>query len=253
MILMKKAYVKVKTPSAKTILKRPYIAVTIIGAAVCAILLSLAISPAENENIQEENLSSVLQTTENVPEPTVVPPIEFPEVTHQNETELPNEPEIRAVEPLEEEVNEEAVSVGLFGNSGKISMVKPCENEILKDYSGTKPVKSKTLGDWRVHTGIDIKAESGAPVKAAADGEVVRAEKDNLTGYTVSIDHGNGVISTVYNLAEEGLASLGQKVSQGDTIGRAGNSAAVELLDDPHIHFEVTKDGAYVDPKEYIN
>ncbi len=60
MILMKKAYVKVKTPSAKTILKRPYIAATIIGAAVCAIILSLTISP-EQENTQEESLSSVLE------------------------------------------------------------------------------------------------------------------------------------------------------------------------------------------------
>lgn len=253
MILMKKAYVKVKTPSAKTILKRPYIAATIIGAAVCAIILSLTISPVENENVQEESLSSVSEQAETIPEPTVIPPIEFPETSHESETELPNEPEIRAVEPTEEEINEEAVSVGLFGNGGKIAMTKPCENEIIKDYSGTKPVKSKTMGDWRVHSGIDIKAESGAVVKAPADGEVVRAEKDSLTGYTVSIDHGNGVISTVYNLAEEDLATLGQKVNKGDAIGKAGNSAAVELLDDPHIHFEVKKDGAFVDPKEYFN
>lgn len=252
MILMKKAYVKVKTPSAKTILKRPYIAATIIGAAVCAIILSLTISPAQ-ENIQEESLSSVLEQTETVPEPTVIPPMEFPEVNKESETELPNEPEIRAVEPNEEEMTDESVSVGLFGNGGKLTMMKPCENEILKDYSGTKPVKSKTMGDWRVHSGIDIKAESGALIKAPADGEIVRAEKDNLTGYTVSIDHGDGIISTIYNLAEEGLASLGQKVKKGDAIGKAGNSAAIELLDDPHIHFEVTKNGEFIDPKEYIN
>ncbi len=247
---MRKAYVKVKTPSAKTILKRPYIAATVIGAAVCAIILSLAISPAEN--VKEQELSSLSNKTEIAPEPTEIPPLEFPEVTHDSETDMPKEPEIRVVEPEEEHSEEDSVSVGLFGASKEIIMIKPCDNGILKDYSGTKPVKSKTMGDWRVHTGIDIKADSGADVKAAADGEVVRAEKDNLTGYTVSIDHGNGVVSTVYNLAEEGIVSLGQKVTKGDVIGKAGNTATVELLDNAHIHFEVTKDGKFVDPKEYI-
>ena len=246
---MRKAYVKVKTPSAKTVLKRPYIAATIIGAAVCAIILSLVITPFDES---KEEFTSLPKETDIAPLPTEIPPLEFPEVTKGNETELPTEPEIQAVEPEEKPETEETVSVGLFGKGKEISMMKPCGNAILKDYSGTKPVKSKTMGDWRVHTGIDIKADVGESVKAAADGEIIRAEKDNLTGYTVSIDHGDGVISTVYNLSEEGLAIVGQKVTKGDVIGKAGSTAAVELLDDHHIHFEVTKNGKFVNPKEYI-
>ena len=108
------------------------------------------------------------------------------------------------------------------------------------------------MGDWRVHTGIDLKAEQGQKVVAPADGEIIRADKDSLTGYTVSIDHGDGVVSTIYNLEGIDGATKGQSVIKGDVIGSVGNSASSELLEEPHIHFEVKVNGEYVNPSEFL-
>lgn len=248
---MKKAYVKVKTPSAKTVLKRPYIAATIIGAAVCAIVLSVTIKPLSDVNKTEENV--VFSTENDAASQTKETPIELPYESGKNEAEVPEREEVFAVEP-EEDVKEEtaeSVSVGLLAKE-QISLKKPVDDKIVKDFSYGKPVKSKTMDDWRVHNGIDILAKSGTLVLACADGEVVQAQNNSLTGFTISIEHPDGVISTVYNLLDIDSVTIGQKVKQGDVIGKAGSSAKIEMLDEAHVHFEVTKDGKFVDPKEYF-
>lgn len=254
---MKKAYVKVKSKSATSILKRPYIAATIIGAAICAIALSFVVKPPETDKTEK---GTTLSAASSVPEAEAskapAPPKETPqkqapaEVTAPARQEVtnPDTNEVAAVVPEEDA----SVSVGLFGKTADVKFVKPVDAEIIKAYSGTKPVKSKTLGDWRIHSGIDIKAEKGTEVKAPADGKVISAAKDGLTGYTISIDHGNGIISTVYNLESTDKVTEGQEVKAGDVIGTAGTSAASELLDDPHIHFEVTVSGEFVNPEEYL-
>lgn len=258
---MKKVYVKAKTPSVKTMLKRPYIAATIIGVAICAITLSNLIDDASVDTQKDATLSTTMQTEEilQTAEKTSVPQKEIPsapqtEVTapdrqtpERTETDVPGTQEISASEQ-----EAEGISVGLFKAPEKVQFIKPVEGEILNAYSGTKPVKSKTLGDWRLHTGIDIRAEKGSTVKAAADGVVCVAKKDSLTGYTISIDHGNGVISTVYNLENAETVQEGQEVKQGDPIGTVGNSATVELSEDSHAHFEVKIQGTFVDPTEYF-
>ena len=262
---MKKAYVKVKNNSAKSILKRPYIAAPIIGASLCAIVLSLGVPGADTKPEQQE-----LAVTTSEPKPETeetvfaVPEKEAEEKTEdapkeevfvpnktevtmpgENELSLPSQSEISASE-------ETAVSVGLFSGGGNIQLLKPVEGAVLNAYSDGKPVKSNTMGDWRVHTGIDLKAEQGQQVIAPADGKIIRAEKDSLTGYTVSIDHGEGVVSTIYNL--EGIDKVieGQSVKQGDVIGSVGNSASSELLEEPHIHFELKVNGEYVNPGDFL-
>lgn len=246
---MKKAYVKVKDNSVKSILKRPYIAATIIGAALCAIVLSMAMPP---EPVQEETQTQLAapekseQEQENLPEPA--PTQAPPEPVSKPEVITPTSPEVTVPKQNETAV-EETVSVGLFGKPKEIRMTKPVQGELLKAYSAGKPVKSKTMGDWRVHNGIDIRAEQGEEVLAPADGEIILATMDGLTGATISIDHGNETISTVYNLETAEKVAVGQKVKAGDTIGTAGNTAKNELLEDPHIHFEVQVKGEYVNPE----
>ncbi len=247
---MKKAYAKVKDNSVKSILKRPYIAVTILGASLCAIILSMSMSqePLKEPN-PEEQVMQVEVTA--APLPQTIPEKETEPV--KEEVASPRTNEVSAPKP-EEVTQPDTVSVAANTvPDKKLIMQKPVDGVVLKPYSNGKPVKNETMGDWRLHTGVDIEAAQGTEVKAVADGSVTCAEKDTLTGYTVTIDHGNGVLSTVYNLENIKDLKEGQNVKKGDKIGTAGASATLEMLDEPHIHFEVKENGKYINPETYLN
>ena len=242
---MKKAYAKVKEPNAKSILKRPYIAAAIIGASLCAIILSVSLPQKEKEPVKVKPEEVVQIETPEV----MIPEKAEPQQPATKEVELPAKTD-EVLKPEKTETETETAAV-FAKTEEKIAMQKPLDGMILKPYSNGKPVKNETMGDWRLHTGIDIAGERGQEVKAPADGKVVRAEKDSLTGYTISIDHGNGMISTIYNLEGTSGVKVGQTVKKGDKIGNVGESAAIEMLEDPHIHFEVKVNGEFQSPENF--
>ncbi|SNT16071.1 Septal ring factor EnvC, activator of murein hydrolases AmiA and AmiB [Anaerovirgula multivorans] len=100
----------------------------------------------------------------------------------------------------------------------------------------------------RMHTGIDIPAPSGTPVVAATQGTVVSSATIGSYGRTIIIDHGGGVL-TLYAHNSRLLVSVGDKVSRGQKIAEIGSTGAST---GPHLHFEVRKDGKYVDPTPYV-
>ena len=114
------------------------------------------------------------------------------------------------------------------------------------------PIYSKTLDQYMTHPGIDIAAALSTKVKAIAAGTVTKVAEDDRYGMTVEITHGNGIVSIYSNLADKGLAEEGDAVSQGDVIGAVGETALFETLEESHLHLEMTRDSAYVDPTEYI-
>jgi len=133
-----------------------------------------------------------------------------------------------------------------------VNFAMPVAGEITFDYAMDRLVYSKTLEDWRTHSGIDIAAPRGTVVVAAADGFVSEIKNDPRFGATVILKHDNG-LSTVYsNLASTDVVTPNQKVKQGDVIGAVGNTALFESAEQPHLHFEVLKDNTPVDPKEYL-
>lgn len=108
---------------------------------------------------------------------------------------------------------------------------------------------SSYYGDGRNHKGVDLCANRGVPIYAAASGTVSYAGWRNDYGYNVIIDHGNG-LQTRYAHASALYVSKGTKVSQGDVIaavGTTGNSSG------NHLHFEVIVNGTRVNPAPYIN
>jgi len=100
----------------------------------------------------------------------------------------------------------------------------------------------------KMHTGIDIPAPSGVAVKAAGDGTIQFAATLGSYGKCVIIDHG-GKIATLYAHNSSLLVKEGQKVKKGDTISKVGSTG---MSTGPHLHFEVRKDGTYVDPIPYV-
>lgn len=127
----------------------------------------------------------------------------------------------------------------------------PCGQAVLKEYS-QKAVYSKTMGDWRAHTGIDYKAEKGTEIKSTWDGVVSKTYKDSLWGYTVEITHDGNITSVYKNLDEKIYVKKGDNVKSGQAIGKVGESAAVEKRDEPHLHFEIWAEGEPINPESYV-
>jgi murein DD-endopeptidase MepM/ murein hydrolase activator NlpD len=107
-----------------------------------------------------------------------------------------------------------------------------------------------TGGHWSsgIHTGLDFAGPTGTPIMAAASGKVVAAGYAGPYGNQITIDHGDGYQTTYSHLSRIG-ASVGQKVSTGDQIGRRGSTGNSTGA---HLHFEVTKDGKFVDPETWL-
>lgn len=135
-------------------------------------------------------------------------------------------------------------------NSKNFSM--PVFGEISFEYAQDKLVYSKTLNEWRSHSGIDIKADRGTPVKVVADGVVSEIKNDPRLGVTIIVDHLNGIKTVYANLANGDMVSPNQKVKQGEVIGAVGNTASFEAAEPPHLHFEVLKNNKNVDPSDYL-
>ena len=111
---------------------------------------------------------------------------------------------------------------------------------------------NETTRDWRVHNGVDISAEEGAEVCAAADGVVYTTYKDDHLGRTVVIRHDGGYTTQYSSLAEDLQVSAGDSVKLGQVIGCVGSTALIESAIGPHVHFSVTYRDTSMDPAEFL-
>ena len=134
----------------------------------------------------------------------------------------------------------------------ELSFAYPVEGEILRNYAMEELIYSETLDEWTVHQGIDIKADRTTVVKAAEAGTVVAIKNDPRYGLTVIIEHEDGFKTVYSNLLTTEFVVEDEKVEKGQSIGTVGNSAVFEIADEPHLHFEMIKNGEYVDPKLYL-
>lgn len=104
------------------------------------------------------------------------------------------------------------------------------------------------FGTKKLHTGVDIPAPSGASIVAATDGVVQHSGGLGGYGNAVIIDHGDG-IATLYAHNSSLLVSEGATVTRGQVIAKAGSTG---YSTGPHLHFEVRKNGSYIDPTPWI-
>lgn len=134
------------------------------------------------------------------------------------------------------------------------SFAMPVEGVVFKLHDPDHAVYSLTMGDYRIHSGIDIEAALGNDVVACAYGTVKSIYTDPFEGKCVVIDHGNGVMSYYKNLSEDIADGIkeGVSVNQGQSLGTIGETASIEIADSPHLHFEITVDNEKIDPLQYL-
>lgn len=171
-----------------------------------------------------------------------------------NEVELTiNEKTTKALEKIQiddlevaKENTVEKLNIDTTESIADINGIKVATLPVTGTISSRYGVSSKIRVS--THTGLDIAATTGTPIKVVADGTVAFAAYSGSYGYLVKVDHGNGV-ETWYGHTRKILVKEGQEVKAGDTIalvGSTGNSTG------PHLHFEVRINGEHVNPQKYL-
>ena len=134
----------------------------------------------------------------------------------------------------------------------KLQTVSPVEGQVISVYAVDNLTYNATTRDWRTHNGVDIAAEEGSVVRAAADGTVYTVYEDDTMGMTVVIRHVDGYVTTYASLAEDVAVAPGDSVKAGQKIGCAGTSAMMENAIGSHVHFSVTCNDKSVDPSQFL-
>ena len=198
------------------------------------------------EKEQETNVNTVTTDSNDSTTSTILNEVEENTVStsiSSNETKdeetKTNEEEKKEDENLDENVEPE--------------FSKPVEGEIIREFASDSLVYSNTLDEWITHNGIDIKADKTSVVSSAASGTVYAIKNDPRYGLTVIINHDGGYQTVYSNLLTAEFVVEGEEVEAGQTIGTVGNTASFEISDDYHLHFEILKNGEYIDPTTCIN
>lgn len=157
-------------------------------------------------------------------------------------------PDVVANNPTEPEPEPAPVAV----NEPEPAFIWPIAGRVDTPYCVTALMYDQTMADWRTHDGVDVAAEIGERVMAAASGTVTKVYHDDFYGTTVVIDHGSGLTGTYSNLQEIPAVSEGDFVLGGETIGAVGHTALCESGQPPHLHYSMSLNGQSVNPADYL-
>ena len=208
-----------------------YIALILCAAAIgiTGYLYYRSESTTQQVSLEEppsEEMFLDLENAQDVPALATQPPATTPAT-------VPTTPQATAREPLK--------------------TMSPVAGDPVFGYSMETLSYNQTTRDWRVHDGIDLAAEAGAPVCAAADGQVFTVQEDDAFGNTVVIRHRDGYTTRYASLADNIPVKPGDTVTIGQTIGFASDTAIVESTMGSHVHFSVTCYDETVDPMEFLS
>ncbi len=166
--------------------------------------------------------------------------ISMQEIYTQNLEELESKVEVASNVQTKLEEEYEKIESSTF--NGIYFSVKPVTGNITSRFGAVESIRD------HAHMGMDIAAPNGTPIKAAADGIVKFAGTMGGYGNLVIISHGNGV-ETYYGHCSKIYVTKGQEVIAGDEIAAVGSTG---YSTGNHLHFEIRKDGAQVNPQKYL-
>ena len=198
------------------------------------ILLDGEVVDSVDTNEQAQNLIAELKQDDEKLDLTIE------EKVTENAEEIKTDEVEVAKNNLKEKIEENSNVIGEV--QGIKLAAKPVEGIISSRYGVSSRIRSST------HTGLDIAASSGTPIKVVSDGTVISAKYEGAYGNLVKISHGNGV-ETWYAHTSKMYVTAGQSVKAGDVIaavGSTGNSTGA------HLHFEIRINGNHVNPQNYI-
>ena len=193
------------------------------------------VTQIKEQNQEEELDLSIIERYTNQEEKIMTTKLEVA----KNEIQTKIETKLEEIEKKKEE--EERIN-----NMPEIKGIKlaymPITGTITSRYGVSSRIRSSN------HTGLDIAASTGTPIKAVAGGTIINASYQGSYGNLVKIDHGNG-LETWYAHTSKMYVSVGQKVEAGEVIaavGSTGNSTGA------HLHLEIRIDGQHVNPQDYL-
>lgn len=194
------------------------------------ITTDVMMNEADKQVMAQQNSDKTTAVTDSVIESSVAVTENFEDELHNETTE-----NVIADEPLPD-------------------FIAPVSGYVMKGHSMDLPVFSITMNDYRPHTGVDLYANAGDDVFAAASGVIADVWEDPLEGFCISIEHSGGAVSIYKNLDPTlpNSVSSGVEVKAGEVIATVGDSSMVEIAEEAHLHYELEIDGEQVDPTMYI-
>lgn len=231
--------------------------------ALCCCVIAIGVAGFIAQNMESRSTNAVTQVTET---DTPLPVVTYAAVAEATaapsaapaQTPIPYTQPPQTPEPAEEAAaipeyavdNPDVEPASIVVQAEEASQLsEPVPGmTVIYGFSGETLMYNDVLDDWRTHDGIDIEADIGCSVSAAADGTVSYAG-DGTYGGTVTIEHENG-LSTTYSQLGDINVTEGESISQGAVIGTVGESKG-ETTKGAHLHYEIHLNGEPVDPLEY--
>ena len=221
--------------------------------------LNNIVSNDELDELEETSLSS----DKTISEANKTNTITNNNVKKENKKKINKEPVTSVIEnntnTVSNNLNENNVKNEISNNiventetKKELSFIAPVSGEIMKDFAMDTLVYSNTLEEWTTHSGVDIKANKTTIVVASETGIVETIKTDPRYGLTITITHSDGFKTIYSNLLTAEFVTEGQTIQKGETIATVGESSSFEIADEPHLHFEMYKDGISVNPTIYL-
>lgn len=214
------------------------------AAGITGLLVSQSRDAVQEVLVQEpmvENLAESTQSTQPAAEP-VISTSPSMSATTPAPAAVPTQPApVILPQPTEAPVRQ------------TLATASPVPGDTIAEYAMDCLSYNATTRDWRIHNGIDLAAEEGTPVCAAAAGTVYTTYEDDTLGYTVVLRHDGGYTTRYSSLREDLRVKPGDTVTLGQPLGYASDTALTEAVMGAHVHFSVSCQDVPMDPNDFLN
>ncbi len=217
--------------------------------AICAIIVSVAIAYYSTDRLGQKQIAPSDEITAELN--TLPAEMNKTDVPDEREDSEPQEETTQAAEP-ERNSTPQTTAAPTTVNEAPVNngFILPCDGKIIKKYSVTEPIYSKTMADWRTHPGIDFALEEGDEVHSVGNGKVTKVISDTKWGYVIEIDYGS-FTGRYCGIKQDTAVKIDTEVKAGDVIGEV-STIPIEAEDGIHLHFEALKGGKPFEPADVL-